>query len=220
MLVRSGNGDVERVWGRTGWSRKELARRVNRRGQSRGLRLNTDASRVAAWFAGQQPQPPVPAILCELFSEHFGYLVPPEAIGLTADADIDVGLRYEPSLGATVAVVADLGRNDVYRRNFLYGAPFVAVAVVAPSRDWLLATLDATTPRPGGKVDHEQVTAIREAFDAYQEADVMRGGGHARYALAQYVTGHVMPLVRDADPETDTGASLFAAASQHVYLLG
>lgn len=69
---RSANSDLEGVWARTGWSRKELARRVNRRGQSRGLHLNTDASRVRAWFAGQQPQPPVPAILCELFSEHFG----------------------------------------------------------------------------------------------------------------------------------------------------
>ncbi|MGH3855283.1 MAG: hypothetical protein ACRDR6_17670 [Pseudonocardiaceae bacterium] len=218
VLVRSGNGDVERVWARTGWSRKELARRVNRRGQSRGLRLNTDASRVGAWFAGQQPQPPVPAILCELFSEHFGYLVTPEVIGLAADADIDVGLRYEPSLAATVAVVADLGRNDVYRRNFLCGAPFVAVAAVAPSRDWLLATLDATTPRPGGKLDHEQVAAIREAFAVYQEADVMRGGGHSRRALAQYVTGHVIPLVRDADP--DTNAGLFATVSEQTYLLG
>ncbi|MGH3430933.1 MAG: hypothetical protein ACRDQZ_25745, partial [Mycobacteriales bacterium] len=77
------------------------------------MRLNTDASRVGAWFAGQQPQSPVPAILCELFSEHFGYLVSPEAIGLTADADTDIGLRYELGLGAAVAVVADLGRNDV-----------------------------------------------------------------------------------------------------------
>jgi hypothetical protein len=162
----------------------------------------------------------VPAILCELFSEHFGYPVPPEAIGFRPEADTDVGLSYHSSLGTTVATVADLGRNDVYRRNFLHTAPFVAAAAIAPSRDWLLATLDATTPRPGGRVDHEQVAAIREAFEAYQEADVMCGGGHARRALAQYVTGHVLPLVRDADPDTDTGASLFAAASQHVYLLG
>ncbi|MGH3694601.1 MAG: hypothetical protein ACRDRX_11560 [Pseudonocardiaceae bacterium] len=72
MEPRSANGDLERVWVATGWSRKELARRVNRRGQSRDLYLNTDASRVRAWFAGQHPQPPVPAILSELFSEHFG----------------------------------------------------------------------------------------------------------------------------------------------------
>ncbi len=217
---RGANGDLERAWARTGWSRKELARRVNRRGLSRGLHLNTDASRVRAWFAGQQPQPPVPAILCELFSEHFGYPVPPEAIGLRAEAEVDIGLAYHSSLGVTVAVVADLGRNDVHRRGFLQDAPFVAAAAVAPSRDWLLATLDATTPRPGGRVDHEQVTAIREAFDVYLEADVMRGGGHARRALTEYVMGQVLPLVRDADPDTATGASLFAAASQHVYLLG
>jgi hypothetical protein len=42
----------------------------------------------------------------------------------------------------------------------------------------------------------------------------MHGGGHARRALAQYVTGQVLPLVRDADPATDTGAALFAT-SQH-----
>ncbi|MGH3719727.1 MAG: hypothetical protein ACRDRI_13000 [Pseudonocardiaceae bacterium] len=160
----------------------------------------------------------MPAILCELFSEHFGYLVSPEAIGLTADADTDIGLRYELGLGAAVAVVADLGRNDVYRRGFLCSAPFVAAAAVAPSRDWLLATLDATEPRPGGRVDHEQVASIHEAFAVYQEADVMRGGGHARRALALYVTGHVLPLVRDADP--DTNAGLFAAASEQTYLLG
>ncbi|MGH3871122.1 MAG: hypothetical protein ACRDSR_06320 [Pseudonocardiaceae bacterium] len=48
----------------------------------------------------------------------------------------------------------------------------------------------------------------------------MRGGGHARRALAQYVTVHVLPLLRDVDPATDTGASLFAAASEQTYLLG
>ncbi|MGH4001652.1 MAG: hypothetical protein ACRDTJ_29790 [Pseudonocardiaceae bacterium] len=108
----------------------------------------------------------------------------------------------------------------MHRRDFLCSAPFVAAAAVAPSRDWLLATLDAARPRPGGRVGHEQVAAIREVFAVYQEADVMRGGGHARRALAQYVTGHVLPLVREADPETETGAALFAAASEQAYLLG
>lgn len=217
---RGVNGDLERVWARTGWSRKELARLVNRRGQSRGLHLNTDASRIRAWFAGQQPQPPVPAILCELFSEYFGYPVQVEEIGLRFEPDAGLGLAYHSSLGVTVAVVTELGRNDVRRRNYLFTAPFLAAAAVAPSRDWLLATLDATQRRPGGRVGHVEVAAIREAFALYQEADVMLGGGHARRALAQYVTGYVLPLVRDVDPDTDTGTSLFAAASQHVYLLG
>lgn len=96
---RVANGDLERIWARTGWSRKELARRVNRRGRCRGVHLNTDASRVGAWFAGQHPQPPVAAILCELFSEHFGYLIEPEVIGLSAERDTGLGLRYAAGLG-------------------------------------------------------------------------------------------------------------------------
>ena len=217
---RAANSELERVWARTGWSRKELARRVNRRGQARGIYLYTDASRVRAWFAGQQPQSPVPAILCELFSEHLGYPLKPEDIGLTTGPDTDIGLCYQSGLGATVAAIADLGRNDVYRRDFLRDAAFVGAAAVAPSRDWLLATLDATRRCPGGRIGQVQVVAIREAFAVYQEADVMRGGGHARRGLAQYVTGHVLPLLHDVDPDTDTGAGLFAAASEQTYLLG
>ncbi|MGH3694602.1 MAG: hypothetical protein ACRDRX_11565 [Pseudonocardiaceae bacterium] len=143
----------------------------------------------------------------------------PAAIGLDADAHGDVGLFYLPSLRATVAAVADLGRNDVHRRDFLCSAPFVAAAAVAPSRDWLLATLDAT-PRPGERISHHQVAAIRETFDVYLHADAVHGGGHARRALAQYVIGHVLPLVRDADPDTPIGVGLFIAASQSVSLLG
>lgn len=218
--ARNANEDLERMWTRTGWSRKELARRVNRRGQIRGLHLNTDASRIRAWFSGQQPQQPVPAILCELFSEHFGYPIHHETIGLPADTDTDIGLAYLPCLAATVSAIAYLGRNDVRRRDCLRSATFVAAAAVAPSRDWLLATLDATKSRSGRRIGHDQVAAIREAFAVYQEADVMHGGGHARQALAQYVTGHVLPLVNGADPETDTGADLFAAAGEQTYLLG
>ena len=180
---RGANGDLERVWARTGWSRKELARLVNRRGQSRGLHLNTDASRIRVWFAGQQPQPPVPSILCELFSEYFGYPVWPEDIGLRCETDTEIGLVYHSSLAVTVAIVAELGRNDVRRRNFLLTAPFLAAAV-APSRAWLLATLDVTQRHPGGRVGHAQVVTIREAFALYQEADVMHGGGPLRLAEA------------------------------------
>jgi len=175
---------------------------------------------VRAWFSGQQPQSPVPAILCELFSEHLGYPLNPEDIGLSTGPDTDIGLCYQSGLGATVAAIADLGRDDVYRRDFLRDAAFVAAAAVAPSRDWLLATLDATRRRPGGRIGQVQVAMIREAFAVYQEADVMRGGGHSRRALAQYVTGHVLPLLHDVDPDTDTGAGLFAAASEQTYLLG
>jgi hypothetical protein len=31
-----------------------------------------------------------------------------------------------------------------------------------------LATLEATTPRPTGRINHKQITAIRETFAVYQ----------------------------------------------------
>ncbi|MGQ0777585.1 MAG: hypothetical protein ACT4NY_24775 [Pseudonocardiales bacterium] len=70
---REVNVQLEQVRARAGWSRKELARRVNQRARVRGVHLNTDASRVRHWLEGQHPQPPVPELLSELFSEQLGY---------------------------------------------------------------------------------------------------------------------------------------------------
>jgi hypothetical protein len=116
----------------------------------------------------------------------------------------DLGLAYAASLPTTVEVVAELGRHDMERRTFLSTALFTVAASVAPSRDWLLATVDA----------------IRRTFGVFQELDVMRGGGHAREQLAKYLTSQVVPLLRSNDPETANGQALYEAASEQLYLLG
>lgn len=112
---RGANLQMEEVCARTGWSRKELARRVNQRARVRGvhLHLHTDASRIRYWLAGQHPQPPVPELLSELFSEQLGYPITPTDIGLDATDEHEVGLRYSESITATVVAVAELGRHDV-----------------------------------------------------------------------------------------------------------
>ncbi|MGH4010418.1 MAG: hypothetical protein ACRDTH_20030 [Pseudonocardiaceae bacterium] len=217
---RGANLQMEKVCARTGWSRKELARRVNQRARVRGVHLHTDASRIRHWLAGQHPQPPVPELLSELFSEQLGYPITPTDIGLDATDEHEVGLRYSESITATVVAVAELGRYDVRRRGFLRNGTFLAVAAIAPSRDWLLAVLDATEPRPRSRIDEHQVHTIREAFAMFQEADIMHGGGHARQALAGYLTSRVLPLLHDADPDHEAGAALFAAASEQTDLLG
>lgn len=217
---RGANLHMEEVCARTGWSRKELARRVNQRARVRGVHLHTDASRIRYWLAGQHPQPPVPELLSELFSEQLGYPITPTDIGLEATDEHEVGLRYSESITATVVAVAELGRYDVRRRGFLRHGTFLAVAAVAPSRDWLLAVLDATEPRPHSRIGLAQVGVIRETFAVFHEADAMHGGGHARQALAEYLTSRVLPLLRDADPDRKAGAALFAAASEQTDLLG
>lgn len=85
------------------------------------------------------------------------------------------------------------------RRTFLAGALFSVAASVAPSRDWLLATLDeAGSAR--GRIGGEQVDAIRRMFGVFQELDVMRGGGHARTRLSTYLTSRIVPLLKSNDP--------------------
>ncbi|MGH3367468.1 MAG: hypothetical protein ACRDOY_09710, partial [Nocardioidaceae bacterium] len=219
-MDRGGNVLLGRAYARTGWSRKELARRVNQRAKVRGVHLHTDASRVRNWLAGQHPQPPAPELLSELFSEELGYPITPVDIGLPATDEHELGLRYPESVAATVVAVAQLGRYDLRRRGFLHHGTFLAVAAIAPSRDWLLAVLDATERRPGSRISEHHVSVIRQAFADFQEADVMHGGGYARQALTEYVTGRVLPMLQDVDPRSDTGATLFAAASEQTYLLG
>lgn len=214
------NVQMEGVLTRTGWSRKELARRVNQRARVRGVRLHTDASRVRNWLAGQQPQSPVPEVLSEVFSEQLGYPLIPVDLGLEATDEHEVGLRYSESIAATVVAVAELGRCDMRRRGFLRHGTFLAVATIAPSHDWLLAVLDATEPRPGSRIGEHQVSVIREAFTDFAEADALYGGGHARRALTEYVTGRVLPMLQDADPYSATGVALFTVAAEQTYLLG
>lgn len=184
------------------------------------MHLGTDASRVRHWLAGQHPQPPAPEVLSELFSEQLGYPVLPAELGLPAVPEHGLGLWYAESITATVVALAELGRYDVLRRNFLHQGAFLAVATIAPSRDWLLTILDATERRPGSRIGEHQVSVIREAFADFVEADALRGGGHARRALAEYLTGRVLPMLRDADSQSDAGAALFAAASEQANLLG
>lgn len=217
---RKANLQLDEMLSRAGWSRKELVRRVNQRARARGVHLNTDASRVRNWLAGQHPQPPAPEVLSELFSEQLGYPILPTDLGLPATDEHEVGLHYSESIAATVIAVAELGRCAVRRRGFLHHGTFLAVAAIAPSHDWLLAVLDATEPRSGGRVGTGQVGLIREAFAGFLQADATGNGSHARSALTGYLNSRVLPLLQDTNPHSEASAQLFAAAAEQASLLG
>ncbi len=106
------------------------------------------------------------------------------------------------------------------RRELLIGSPFVLAALAAPSRDWLLASLEQTAAPEPMRVGFDQVTAIRDMFRVFQEMDVIQGGGDlARRAVAQYLTGHVLPLVKASHPEP-VRLALYEVASEQTYLAG
>nr|WP_205862172.1 hypothetical protein [Planosporangium thailandense] len=129
------------------------------------------------------------------------------------------GLEYPENPRTTIDTIIDLGRADMKRRSIIK-APFVLAALGAPSRDWLLATLDGTTTERGPRqVGMKQVAGIRDMFALFQEMDVMRGGGHARTALVEYLNSYVFPLLK-RDHEERVQRALYEAAAEQAYLVG
>ncbi|MYW04781.1 hypothetical protein [Streptomyces sp. SID3343] len=132
----------------------------------------------------------------------------------------ETGLTYTRSLTDTLAVVATLGSSDVNRRVFLTNATFAVGALAAPSRDWLLASLDELDVDVPRRVGPDQIKTIREAFGHFQKMDVIDGGGdEARRLVAQYLTEQIMPLLGHPQAPAMQHA-LYEVASEQTYLAG
>jgi hypothetical protein len=106
------------------------------------------------------------------------------------------------------------------RRDFIFRSPFVLGALAAPSRDWLLASLDAAEAGRPRRADMATIDSIRAMFGVFQEMDVIQGGGDiARRAVAAYLTDHVIPLLGESQPEPVRRA-LYEVAAEQTYLAG
>ncbi|MGW1073237.1 transcriptional regulator [Streptomyces sp. NPDC002537] len=217
--MRKTNDELAEWLHRSGMSRGELARRVRSKAREWGQpHVAPDCTGIRRWLAGESPRHPIPDILADVFSDHFGYRVTTYDLGLGEGAAADGYLMYNSAYAATVETVADLGRADVDRRKFLAAAPFAAFAGVGPSRDWLLNTLDQT-PEAGPRVRFEDVAAVKNMFGAFQQMDIFQGGGSGRLALTAYMNEHVFPLLRRTHTDKVRYA-LCEAAAEQTYLLG
>ncbi|MGW5237205.1 hypothetical protein ACWEQU_34370, partial [Streptomyces nodosus] len=130
---------------RSGWSKGELARQVNRRARQMGAHhISTDTSRVRRWLDGENPREPIPRILSELFSEHFGCVVAVEDLGLrTAHQSPSVAGIDLPWTGPqTVALISEFSRSDLMlaRRGFLGSSLALSAgpALIEPMQRWLV----------------------------------------------------------------------------------
>lgn len=135
---------------RSGWSKGELARQVNRRARQLGAHhISTDTSRVRRWLDGEQPREPIPRILSELFSERFGCVVAVEDLGLRPVRQTPAGSGVDLPWAApqTVAMISDFTRGDLMlgRRGFLGTSLAMSAgpALIEPMQRWLV-------PSPGG----------------------------------------------------------------------
>jgi hypothetical protein len=199
-----------------------LARRINRLGAEQGVRLRYDYTAVNRWVKrGERPRPPVPSLIAQALSEKLGRTVLPADFDMPDDESLAArGLSYLSDPRTTMETVAELGRADVNRRQIVK-APFVLAALAVPSRDWLLATLDELAGERGSrKVGMQQVQGIRDMFRLFQEMDVMRGGGHARSALIEYMNSYVLPLVTREGHPAQLQTAIYEAAAEQAYLVG
>lgn len=83
---REPNARLADLFARTGWTKSELARLVNRQAAVMGHPgLATDTSRVRRWLdMGASPRDPVPRVLAVLFTERLGRVVTIEDLGFEA----------------------------------------------------------------------------------------------------------------------------------------
>ncbi|GHH86612.1 hypothetical protein GCM10018793_59260 [Streptomyces sulfonofaciens] len=218
---------------RSGWSKGELARQVNRRARQLGANhISTDTSRVRRWLDGENPREPIPRILSDLFSERFGCVVAVEDLGLRAPHKPPSASGVDlPWTGPqTVAMISEFSRSDLMlaRRGFLGSSLSLAAgpALVEPLQRWLVpapATPAAepaagATPRRPGRLSQPELDLLETTTVMFRTWDAQCGGGLRRKAVVGQLH-EVTDLLQEPHPEP-TRKRLFKVAAELAELAG
>ncbi|WP_335938617.1 transcriptional repressor NsdA [Streptomyces sp. PTD5-9] len=218
---------------RSGWSKGELARQVNRRARQMGAHhISTDTSRVRRWLDGEQPREPIPRILSELFSERFGSVVAVEDLGLRS-------ARQSPSVSGvdlpwagpqTVALLSEFSRSDLMlaRRGFLGSSLALAAgpALVEPMQRWLVPVPAAGPVEPESpaaarrpsRLSGPELDLLESTTTMFRQWDAQCGGGLRRKAVVGQLH-EVTDLLQEPQPEA-TAKRLFRCAAELAELAG
>ncbi|WP_329137057.1 hypothetical protein OG552_26530 [Streptomyces sp. NBC_01476] len=212
------NAQLNSWFVRSGWSKGELARQVNRRARQLGAHhVSTDTSRVRRWLDGEQPREPIPRILSELFSERFGCVVPIEDLGLRsahqpqAGGDVDL-----PWAGPqTVQLINEFSRSDLMlgRRGFLGTSLALSAgpALLEPMQRWLVPNSPSGAPTAvvsaardsGGRpsrLSEQELQLLESTAVMFREWDNQCGGGLRRKAVVGQLH-EVTDLLQEPHPE-------------------
>ncbi|MFE1879232.1 transcriptional repressor NsdA [Streptomyces diastatochromogenes] len=221
---------------RSGWSKGELARQVNRRARQLGANhISTDTSRVRRWLDGENPREPIPRILSELFSERFGCVVSIEDLGLRA-------ARQSPSASGvdlpwtgpqTVALLSEFSRSDLMlaRRGFLGTSLALSAgpSLIEPMQRWLVPAPSSPVPpefepepvfesRRPGRLSKPELDLLESTTRMFRQWDAQCGGGLRRKAVVGQLH-EVTDLLQEPQPEATT-RKLFKVAAELAELAG
>ncbi|MFJ1597096.1 hypothetical protein [Streptomyces sp. NPDC088261] len=230
---KSPNGQLGSWFARSGWSKGELARQVNRRAREMGAHhISTDTSRVRRWLDGEQPREPIPRILSELFSERFGTVVAVEDLGLrSAHQSPSVSGVDLPWAGPqTVSLLSEFSRSDLMlaRRGFLGSSLALAAgpSLVEPMQRWLVPTPAAEPERPATedpgsrppRLSRTELDLLESTTTMFRQWDAQCGGGLRRKAVVGQLH-EVTDLLQEPQPR-ETARRLFRCAAELAELAG
>lgn len=217
---------------RSGWSKGELARQVNRRARQLGANhISTDTSRVRRWLDGENPREPIPRILSELFSERFGCVVSVEDLGLRTarQAPSATGVDLPWTGPQTVALLSEFSRSDLMlaRRGFLGTSLALSAgpSLIEPMQRWLVpgSVTPHREPEPAssrriGRLSKPELDLLETTTVMFRQWDAQCGGGLRRKAVVGQLH-EVTDLLQEPQPETTT-RKLFKVASELAELAG
>lgn len=208
---------------RSGWSKGELARQVNRRAHQLGAHhISTDTSRVRRWLDGEQPREPIPRILTELFSERFGCVVSIEDLGLCATRQSAAmsGIDLPWAGPQTVALINEFSRSDLMlgRRGFLGTSLSMSAGpeLIEPMQRWLVPSPTASEALAGawptalptgdgdgrgwpGSLSHPELELLEQTTAVFRRWDAQCGGGLRRKAVVGQLH-EVSDLLQESHP--------------------
>ncbi|GGV32268.1 transcriptional repressor NsdA [Streptomyces griseoflavus] len=221
---------------RSGWSKGELARQVNRRARQLGANhISTDTSRVRRWLDGENPREPIPRILSELFSERFGVVVSVEDLGLRTTRPVPSATGVDlPWTGPqTVALLSEFSRSDLMlaRRGFLGSSLALSAgpSLIEPMQRWLVPNQPAPLPRTEpdqapsaararGRLSKPELDLLETTTVMFRQWDAQCGGGLRRKAVVGQLH-EVTDLLQEPQPET-ASRRLFKVAAELAELAG
>ncbi|MET8829104.1 hypothetical protein ABZX40_25680 [Streptomyces sp. NPDC004610] len=218
---------------RSGWSKGELARQVNRRARQLGANhISTDTSRVRRWLDGENPREPIPRILSELFSERFGCVVSIEDLGLRTarQAPSTAGVDLPWTAPQTIALLGEYSRSDLMlaRRGFLGTSLALSAGptLIEPMQRWLVPTPAAQPPDPEpssadrtrNKLSGPELELLESTTVMFRRWDAQCGGGLRRKAVVGQLH-EVTDLLQEPHPRATT-RRLFKVAAELAELAG
>ncbi|GAA2664091.1 hypothetical protein [Streptomyces vastus] len=218
---------------RSGWSKGELARQVNRRARQLGAgHISTDTSRVRRWLDGENPREPIPRILSELFSERFGCVVAVEDLGLrSAHQSPSVsGVDLPWTAPQTVALISEFSRSDLMlaRRGFLGTSLALSAgsSLIEPMQRWLVPSPAGPREEPepqavtrrAGRLSQPELDLLETTTVMFRQWDAQCGGGLRRKAVVGQLH-EVTDLLQEPQPSA-TAKRLFKVAAELAELAG